>query len=371
MRANSSLGVSMTRPVSSFLRYRFWRTRNAFSDNFGSGSRATISRALESSILTSSMRQPHLGGRSLRLQKRRDHPWGAPRRGARGIVLFEPRMLPAVRAPVTTFVTIPPRSISRYGGRWVNLLPWRGGASQEGKRHDARRMQGPSDVDIQRSPDCGGRLVHGSERDPHSKGGRNRTARHLSDFRSPQEDAMPVSRDPSILHADADKPPMIVPRPLPLERVPSDKVVIPLHEPFAVHLERGLMPVEILAREQVSFFQPERVPRAEADRPDAEVLAGFQDRLPDAQALRRSGKELEPRLPGITRPRRKEGGPSIGNGGLPCMRHGGVRGTGPPPPLDFRWNRPRRGPPGRRGHEVEDRTRKGLHAGEVHGREPL
>src|SRR5207249_11161013 len=104
---------------------------------------------------------------------------------------------------------------------------------------------------------------------------------------------MPVSRDSSILHADAEKPPIVVPRPLPLERVPSDEVVIPLHKPFAVHLERGLMPVEILAREQVSFFQPERVPRAEADRTDAEVLAGCQDRLTDTQAHSRGGKELE------------------------------------------------------------------------------
>src|SRR3989442_5246704 len=108
-------------------------------------------------------------------------------------------------------------------------------------------MQGPSDVDIQRSPNGGGRLVHGSERDPHSKGGRHRTTRHLPDLRSPQEDAMPVSRDPSTLHADADKPPIIVPRPLPLERVPSDKFVIPLHEPPAVHPEPGGMPVALLA----------------------------------------------------------------------------------------------------------------------------
>src|SRR5947208_13869324 len=131
---------------------------------------------------------------------------------------------------------------------------------------------------------------------------------------------MPVSRDSSILHADAEKPPIVVPRSLPFQRAPSDEVVIPLHEPFAVHLERGLMPVEVLAREQVSFFQPERVPCAEADRPDAEILAGFQDRLPDAQALRRGGKELEARLTGTAAALRKEGGPSIGNGGLPCMR---------------------------------------------------
>src|SRR5438445_5127332 len=232
-------------------------------------------------------------------------------------------------------------------------------------------MQGPSDVDIQRSPDCGSRLVHGSERDPHSKGGRHRTTRHLPDFRSTEEHAMPVSRDSSILHADADKPPIVVPRSLPLQRVPADKVVIPLHEPFAVHLERGLMPVEILAREQISFFQSERVPRAEADRPNAEVLPGFQDRLPDAQALDRARKELEPWLARIARSRDEEGGPSIGRGGLPSTRQGGHRGLAPPPPLDFRWNRPRRGPPGRRGHEVEDRTGKRLYAGEVHGREPL
>src|SRR5437773_7831930 len=120
-------------------------------------------------------------------------------------------MLPAVRAPVATVVTRLTRYISRYGGRWVTLLTSRDGASQEGELHDARRMQGPSDVDIQRSPDGGGRLVHGSERDPHSKGGRHRTTRHRPDFRPPQEDAIPVSRDPSILHADADKPPIVVP----------------------------------------------------------------------------------------------------------------------------------------------------------------
>src|SRR5438309_8699638 len=224
-------------------------------------------------------------------------------------------------------------------------------------------MQGPSDVDIQRSLDGGGRLVHGSERDPHSKGGRHRTTRHLPDVGSPQEDEMPVSRDPSILHAQADKPPIVVPRSLPFQLVPSDKVVIPLHEPSAVHLRRGLMPVEILAREQVSFFQPERVPRAEADQPDAEVLPGFQDRLPDAQALDRARKELEPWLARIARSRDEEGGPSIGSGGLPSTRQGGVRGTSSPPPLDFRWNRPRRGPQGPRGTEVGAGPVKGFMGG--------
>src|SRR5207245_6960465 len=139
-------------------------------------------------------------------------------------------------------------------------------------------------------------------------GGEIVPSRHLPYGSSPQGDEMPVSRDPSTLHADADKPPIVVPRSLPFQHVPSDKVVIPLHEPSAVHLRRGLMPVEILAREQVSFFQPERVPRAEADRPDAEVLPGFQDRLPDAQALDRARKELEPWLARIARSRADERG---------------------------------------------------------------
>src|SRR2546425_10192713 len=52
----------MTRPFSSFFRYRFCRTRNAFSDSFGSGSRATTSRALESATLISSMGRPSPGG---------------------------------------------------------------------------------------------------------------------------------------------------------------------------------------------------------------------------------------------------------------------------------------------------------------------
>src|SRR5207249_2892305 len=94
------------------------------------------------------------------------------------------------------------------------------------------------------------------------------------------------------------------------------------------------MPVEVLAREQVSFFQPERVPCAEADRPDAEVLAGFQDRLPDAQALRRGGKELEARLTGIARPRRKEGGPSSETvGSLACGMEGPVAWVRPHPSI--------------------------------------
>src|SRR5207244_10608753 len=70
--------------------------------------------------------------RRLTPQPRRDQPLGVPRKSGRGIVLFEPRMLPAVRAPVTTFVTIPTRSISRYGGRWVNLLAWRDGPHTKG-----------------------------------------------------------------------------------------------------------------------------------------------------------------------------------------------------------------------------------------------
>src|SRR5256886_1336344 len=232
-------------------------------------------------------------------------------------------------------------------------------------------MQGPADVDIQRGPDRGGGLVHRSERDPDAKRRRHCPARHLANVLPLEQDAVLMSWDSAILHAQAHEPSILVSRPLSLERVASDEQVVPFHEPCAVHLERRLMPVEILPGQQVALLEAKGVPRAESDRPDPEVLAGFQDRLPDSQALRREWQELESRLARVACPRGEEGDPSTGNGGPPSTRHGGVLGLCAPPPLDFRWNRPRRGPPGRRRHEVEDRARKRLHAREVHGREPL
>src|SRR2546421_5043679 len=96
------------------------------------------------------------------------------------------------------------------------------------------RIRGPADVDIQCSPDRKGRLVDGSERDAHAKRGRHRTARHMPDLLPPQEDAIRESWDPPVFHADADEPRIVVPSPLPLERVPSDEIAVPLHEPRAV-----------------------------------------------------------------------------------------------------------------------------------------
>src|SRR6266567_1703211 len=52
---NSSFGVSMTRPRSSFLRYRFPSTRSALSVSLGSGSCSTIWIAFESATLICSM----------------------------------------------------------------------------------------------------------------------------------------------------------------------------------------------------------------------------------------------------------------------------------------------------------------------------
>src|SRR5437879_2908175 len=146
-----------------------------------------------------------------------------------------------------------------------------------------------------------------------------------------------MPRDSAVLHTHSDQPPVIVPCALSLKRLASDERAVPFHEPRAVHLERGLMSVEILPRQEVPFLESKRVPRAEADRPDPEVLARLQDGRPHPEALGRGRKELEPRLARVPRARRKEGGPSIGNGGLPSTRDGGVHGPGPPPPLDFRW----------------------------------
>ena len=131
------------------------------------------------------------------------------------------------------------------------------------------------------------------------------------------------------------------------------------------------MAIEILTGQEVPFLEAQGVASPEADRADAEVLAGSEERLPRRGAFAGRREELEPRLARVPGPRGEEGRPSIGNGGLPSRRRGGVRGRAGPPPLDFRWNRPRGRPPRRRRHEVEDRAGKRLHFGEIDGREPL
>src|SRR5256885_2361278 len=133
-------------------------------------------------------------------------------------------------------------------------------------------MQGPADVDIQRGPDRGGGLVHRSERDPDAKRRRHCPARHLANVLPLEQDAVLMSWDSAILHAQAHEPSILVSRPLSLERVASDEQVVPFHEPCAVHLERRLMPVEILPGQQVALLEAKGVPRAESDWPDPEVL---------------------------------------------------------------------------------------------------
>src|SRR5205823_9673097 len=215
--------------------------------------------------------------------------------------------------------------------------------------------------DLEGRPDFGGGFVHRGEGDPHAKRRGHRPARHASHLGPFHEDGKSVPWNPAVLHADSNEPSIIVTCPLPLERLPPDEIAVPLHDPGTVHLERGLMSVEILTREEVSLLQPQRVPRPKADWPKAEVGSGLQEALPHLGALRRRREELESRLSGISGPGRQEGPASTGNGGPPSRRHGGALRPPPPPPPDFRWNRPRGGRPGRGGPEIDDGPRERLH----------
>src|SRR5256884_6549836 len=176
-----------------------------------------------------------------------------------------------------------------------------------------RRMRSPADVDIEWGPDRRGRFVDGRECDPDSKRGRHRPARHMSGLVAAEQDGMAVPRDPPIVHADPDDPPIIVPSPLPLERLASEERAIPFHEPGGIHFERRLVAIEILTGEEVSFLEAQGVASPEADRADAEVLAGPEESLPPREASARRRTELEPRPAGGPGPRREEGRPPTGN----------------------------------------------------------
>src|SRR3989441_10354866 len=103
----------------------------------------------------------------------------------------------------------------------------------------------------------------------------------MPDVDSTGKDAVPRPRNPPVLHPHTHEPRIIIARPLRPERLAADERPAPLDNPGAVHLERRLMPVEVLSGEEVSFLQAERVPRPEADRLDSEVRSGFQKRFPD------------------------------------------------------------------------------------------
>src|SRR5205809_1028284 len=198
-------------------------------------------------------------------------------------------------------------------------------------------MRGPADVDVEWGPDRRGRHVDGRECNPHTEGGGHCPARHLSGLLSAGPDGMTVARDPSLVHANPDEPPIVVSRPLLFERLAPEERASPFHEPSGIHFQRCLMAIEILTGQEVSFFEAQGVASPEADRADAEVLAGSEERFPRRGAFAGRRKELEPRLARVPGPRGEEGRPSIGNGGLPSGRRGGVHGRAGPPPPDFAW----------------------------------
>src|SRR3989475_5326682 len=165
----------------------------------------------------------------------------------------------------------------------------------------------------------------------------------MPDVDSTGKDAVPRPRNPPVLHPHTHEPRIIVARPLRFERLAADEWSAPLDDPSAIHLERRLMPVEVLSGQKITLFQTERVPRPETDRLDPEIRAGLEERFPDPQSLGRRRKKLETCLSRVPGPRDEERRPSTGNGGVPCGWDGGIRRIRLPPPLDFRWNRPRVG----------------------------
>src|SRR5437867_3899873 len=178
-------------------------------------------------------------------------------------------------------------------------------------------MRGPTNVDLEGRPLRSVSLVNGSERDPHAQARRHRPARDVAYVDPAGEDAEAGTRDPAVLRPYADETRIVVPVPLGHERLATNERPLPFHEPGAVHLERRLPSVEILTGQEVALFQSKGDPRAEPDRPRAEVLAGLEEGVPDPSALARGGEQLEARLARVPGAGRQERGASTGNGGLP------------------------------------------------------
>src|SRR5881296_4325520 len=95
----------------------------------------------------------------------------------------------------------------------------------------------------------------------------------MADVDSTRKDAVAGPRDPPVLHPHTHEPRIIVARPLRFERLAADERAAPLDDPGAIHLERRLMPVEVLPGQEVAFLQAERVPGPEADWLDPKVHA--------------------------------------------------------------------------------------------------
>src|SRR5207244_1374877 len=243
--------------------------------------------------------------------------------------------------------------------------------SQEGEAHDAPGTPRPANIDVKRSSLRAVTFLEGCEPDPHAQARRHRSARRVADVDSTGKDAVTRPRDSPIVHPHSNEAWIIVARPLRLKRLATNERPAPFHDPGAVHVERRLVSVEVLAGQEEAFLEAKRVPRAKADRLDPEVRAGLQEGFPDPQSLGRGREELEPRLSRVAGSGDQERGTSTGNGGVPRWRDGGSVRIRFPPPLDFRWNRARMGAPRGRRYEIDRHAGKGLHAAQVHRREPL
>src|SRR2546426_10171038 len=279
-------------------------------------------------------------------------------------------MLPVLRTGVTMFVTTRICAIRRWW-RPASNYSLQSRPSQEGEPDHAAWVRRAADVNVEGRPFGGVALVHRRERNPHAKAGRHRPARHVARIDPMGKNAVAGPRDSSIVHPHADEPRIIVARALRLERLETDEGPGPFHDPNAIHLERRLVPVEVLPGQKIAFFQAKRVPRPEADRLDAEVRPGFQERFPDPRSLGRCRKQLESRLSCVPRSCDEKRGSSTGNGGVPGGRGGDAWGTRLPPPLHFRWNRARAGAPRRRRHEVDRHAGGGRDSTQIDGRETL
>src|SRR5204862_6976324 len=106
-------------------------------------------------------------------------------------------------------------------------------------------MRGPADVDVEWGPDRRGRLVDGRECNPHTAGGGHSPARHLPGLLPAGPDGMTVARDPSLVHANPDAPPIVVSPPLPFERLAPEERPSPFHEPTGIHCHRGLLTSDV------------------------------------------------------------------------------------------------------------------------------
>src|SRR3989449_539120 len=243
--------------------------------------------------------------------------------------------------------------------------------SQEGKRYHLGRRRRPANVDLEACLGRGAAAVHRSERVPHAQARGHRAARHAADVDSTRKDTVAGPRDSTIVHPHAREARIVVARPLRLERLATDEGSAPLHDPGAVHLERRLVSVEVLAREEEALLEAKGVPCAEADRLDPEIRPGLQERFPDPQSLGRHREELEPRLARVAGSGNEERRTSTGNGGVPRWWDGRSRSIRFPPPLDFRWNGARMGAPRGRRNEGDRDADKRLDAAQIHRRETL